>query len=115
MEHFDELSVIKRIEELRLLKRWSYYELAKRSEISQSTLTAMLKAPHVPTIYNLAKICNGFGISLTSFFSYLDDNKVDSLDVLDLWDILDSESRHLALIYMKGLAHLPAGEENEKL
>lgn len=113
MEQFNELSVINRIEELRVSKNWSYYKLAKRSNITLSTLFSMIRTPHIPTIHTLAKICNGFGISLSSFFYYLNDSSDIStgnfLDVLPLWETLDSESKHLALNYMKGLAQKPTG------
>ena len=47
----------------------------------------------------------------------MDNNVLSSeqQDVLSLWNLLDSKSKEFALIYMKGLAHLPmTGVEDEK-
>ena len=73
------------------------------------------------TIYNLMKICNGLNISLSQFFAGIEDNVDNNVlpseqqDVLSLWNLLDSKSKEFALIYMKGLAHLPmTGVEDEK-
>ena len=97
-------------------------EICKQRNLSiYSSLNNMIKHRHVPTIYNLMKICNGLNISLSQFFAGIEDNVDNNVlpseqqDVLSLWNLLDSKSKEFALIYMKGLAHLPmTGVEDEK-
>ena len=104
MEEFD---VIARIEELREVRGWSYYRLAKASGIPYSTLNTMLHKTNVPSVPSLMKICAGFGITLAQFFSESDETAVlraDQRECLRQWDLLDQKSKELALIYMKGLS-----------
>ena len=113
----DEFIVNQHIMEICKQRNLSIYRLAKMSDMPYSSLNNMIKHRHVPTIYNLIKICNGLNISLSQFFAGIEDNVLSSeqQDVISLWDLLDSKSKEFALIYMKGLAHLPmTGVEDEK-
>lgn len=49
-------------------RSWTVYRLAKESGITYSTLSTMLNQGNVPTIATLAKLCEGFGITLAQFF-----------------------------------------------
>ena len=60
-------AVIKRINDLCLEKRMSYYALAYRAAIPKSTLMNIMKGTN-PTISTLNKICNGLEMSLMEFF-----------------------------------------------
>lgn len=66
MPKFD---VTNRIKELCNAYSWTYYRLAKESDITYSTLSTMLNKGTIPSIPTLEKICDGFGISLAQFFS----------------------------------------------
>lgn len=48
---------------------WSYYKLSKASGLSESTVTNIFKRNTVPSIPTLELICQGFGITLSQFFS----------------------------------------------
>lgn len=105
MENFD---VIQRIKDLCKERNYSYYELAKRSEIPYSTLNTMILKSNSPTLPTLIKICNGFGLTLLQFF----DTEHSNMDLtekqkecLSLFCILDEEEQALAIAYMKGLLH----------
>lgn len=117
----DEFIVNQHIMEICKQRNLSIYRLAKMSDMPYSSLNNMIKHRHVPTIYNLIKICNGLNISLSQFFAGIEDNVDNNVlsseqqDVLSLWNLLDSKSKEFALIYMKELAHLPIiGVEDEK-
>lgn len=104
MSDFD---VIVRIKELCESRSWTYYRLAKESGIPYSTLNTMLHKTYVPSVPSLAKICDGFGITLAQFFSPEDESvrlTKDQKACLMCWDTLDLYSQELALAYMEGLS-----------
>lgn len=104
MNDFD---VMGRIKELCVSRSWTYYRLAKEADIPYSSLSTMLHKAYVPSIPSLIKICNGFGITLSQFFSEADDTaKLTKKQraCLEHWNQLDEQSQTLALAYMKGLA-----------
>ncbi len=105
MENFD---VIQRIKDLCGERNFSYYELAKRSEIPYSTLNTMILKSNSPTLPTLIKLCSGFGISLLQFFDAdcCDSSLTDGQkECLSLFNILTTEEQALAIAYMKGLSH----------
>lgn len=97
-----------RIKELCEERGFSYYELAKRSEIPYSTLNTMILKENQPSLSTLKKLCNGFGISLLQFFN-TEDTPVALSDAqkecLALFDVLTPEEQALVIAYMKGLSH----------
>ena len=60
--------VIQHIQDLCKERNWSYYRLAKESDIPYSTLNNMMNRTNIPTIPTLQKLCDGFGITLSDFF-----------------------------------------------
>lgn len=78
----DEFIVNQHIMEICKQRNLSIYRLAKMSDMPYSSLNNMIKHRHVPTIYNLMKICNGLNISLSQFFAGIEDN-VDNKRVCD--------------------------------
>lgn len=54
----DEFIVNQHIMEICKQRNLSIYRLAKMSDMPYSSLNNMIKHRHVPTIYNLIKICN---------------------------------------------------------
>ena len=103
-----EFDAIMRIKDLCKERNYSYYELAKRSNIAYSTLNSMILKNNSPTLPTLYKLCDGFGITILQFFQ--PESKSDVLlpeqsECLDLFSILTPEDKELALTYMKGLAH----------
>lgn len=74
----------------------SQYELAKRAEMTQSSISSLLNEGNVPKITTLEKVCKGFGITLAQFFSS-DDNFPDlseeQLEVLNTWEKLSAKEK----------------------
>jgi len=101
-----EYNIIERIKELCQIRGWTYYQLAKESGIPYSTLSTMLHKANVPSVPTIIKICNGFHISITQFFSPEDDIaklSKEQQECLQLWNELDETSQSLAFAYMLGL------------
>lgn len=101
-----EFNVINRIKQLCEERGFSYYQLAKRSEIPYSTLNTMILKNNQPSLPTLKKLCNGFGITLLQFFN-TEDTPVSlsetQKECLTLFDVLTPEEQALVISYMKGL------------
>ena len=63
------MDVLKKINKLRLDRKWSVYRLSLASGISQSTLTNMFNRETLPSITTLECLCDAFGITMSEFFS----------------------------------------------
>lgn len=104
----EDFNVTARISELCQERGFSYYELAKRSGITYSTLNTMLLKGNLPSLSTLKKLCHGFGITLLQFFNTESSPVALSeaqKECLSLFDILSKEEQALALAFMKGLKH----------
>ena len=97
--------VNKRILELCKKRNWSKYKLAQKSKIGNSAISAMFKHNHVPTIHNLEKMCDAFGITLSQFFNCAAFSQKHTELYLELWEDLDYNDQEKVLIYMHGLLH----------
>ena len=99
-----EKDIIDRISDLCQERNWSYYKLAKESDIAYSTLNTLLNKPNIPTIHTLVKICTGFAITLSQFFnSPKMDLTTEQKDLLNLFNTLDNSDKKIALTYLAGL------------
>lgn len=108
MAALEEMDVLQRIKELCRERKYSYYELAKRSGIPYSTLNTLLLKGAQPSIPTLKRLCDGFGISVQQFFAGEEEAAVlteAQKECLSLFRVLTSEEQALAIAYMKGLAH----------
>lgn len=65
------INVLERISELREQKKWTEYQLAEHSGLTQSTISSWYRKDILPTLPSLERICIAFGISISQFF---DDN-----------------------------------------
>lgn len=70
------IDILKKIEELRNARGWSVYELSKKSEVKQSTISSWYIKNSNPSITALQKICDAFGITISQFFIEDKDNIV---------------------------------------
>lgn len=103
----EDIYVVEHIKEMCKQRKWSYYHLAKASDIPHSSLSEMLNKQHIPSMKNLIKICNGFGITLSQFFSEIEGVTDEQSEIIHIWNILDEHSKELAKNYLYGLAHIP--------
>lgn len=100
-------SISDRVQELCKARSWSLYRLAHEAEMPYSTLSTVLNKTAAPSLASIEKICNGFGITLSQFFS--EENEyakltADERACLALWAKIDQPDQKLALAYMQALA-----------
>ena len=91
------MDILQKITEMRLEKGWSEYELAERSELTQSTISSWYRKNLVPSIPSLERICSAFGISLSQFFlenDYFSEKLTqEQIDVLKRWSRLTKKQQ----------------------
>ena len=63
------MDTLERIRQFMYARGWTEYKLAKESGLSHSTVTNMFARRTAPSIPTLEALCNGFGITLSQFFS----------------------------------------------
>ncbi len=102
----DEKYIINRIRQLCERKHMSMYALSKRSGISQSSLSNLMKRGSTPSFFTLDRICDGLGITLAQFFS--DEREILDLTeeqkkVLQAWDRLTDREKQAVAIYVRGM------------
>lgn len=60
--------VLHRISELLNERGWTLYVLAKKADVSYSTLGNTFRRNNVPSVPTLMRICTGFDITMSEFF-----------------------------------------------
>lgn len=73
------IDVLKRITELREQKKWSEYQLAEHSGLTQSTISSWYKKDILPTLPSLDRICDAFGITISQLF-YVNENEISLIN-----------------------------------
>lgn len=86
-------------------RHWSYYKLAKESDISWSTVRNMFERHTEPTLPTLEAICKGLGITLADLLvgysvAELSD---EHRELLENWEKLDAEDKKLCLGLLRSL------------
>ena len=69
-----------KIQELLDERNWTLYRLSKESNIPYSSLNSLFLKNNQPTVSTLEKVCDGFHITLSEFFS--DDTPKDLNDYI---------------------------------
>lgn len=102
----DEKYIANRIKELCDKKQMTMYALSKKTGISQSSLSNLMKRGSTPTFYTLDRICDGLGITLPQFFS----DNIGKLElsseqekVLRMWESLTDKEKEAVEIYVRGM------------
>ncbi len=102
----DEKYIANRIKELCDRKQMTMYALSKKTGISQSSLSNLMKRGSTPTFYTLERICDGLGITLPQFFSD-DMGKLElsseQKKVLRTWESLTDKEKEAVEIYVRGM------------
>lgn len=98
--------VLKEITRLREKRKWSEYDLAKRSGLTQSTISTWYRKNQIPTIQTLDKVCHGLGITLSQFFAEGDDAvslTPEQKELLDNWSALTETQQRLFIELFKNI------------
>lgn len=110
------MDILARLEELMAERGWSSYQLSKRSGLSQTTISAILKRNTCPSIPTLLAVCDGLGITAAEFFD--PENRRRSLTLREkailekLYELPPSKRKRVeALIH--GLIGLALTDEGE--
>ena len=98
------MDILKKINKMRLERKWSIYRLSVESDVPQSTLTNMFNRETLPSITTLASICNAFGITLSDFFA--EENANDTYtpcerEFLTMFNSISDEARNSILCLMR--------------
>ena len=96
--------VLKEITRMREKRKWSEYDLAKRSGLAQSTISTWYRKNQIPTIQTLDKVCHGLGITLSQFFAEGDDAvslTPEQKELLDNWSALTETQQRLFIELFK--------------
>ncbi len=91
------MDILKKITEMRLEKGWTEYELAERSELTQSTISSWYRKNLIPSIPSLERICDAFGITLSQFFrddeTFSKNITKEQMEILNRWSRLTKDQR----------------------
>ncbi len=95
-------------------RNWSFYRLAKESNIPYSSLNSMFQKNNQPTLSTLEKICTGFHINMAEFFSDCTPYRVDSYalsaeekELIEMYREMTGPDRKLLMSYIKGFTKKP--------
>ena len=103
---YDVRDVLEEITRLRIKRKWSEYDLAKHSGLSQSTISTWYRKKQIPTIQTLDKVCAGLGITLSQFFAEDDDAvhlTAQQRELLDNWSALSETQQELFMELFKNI------------
>lgn len=98
------MDILNRIKQLSDERGWSNYKLAKEAHIAESSLNNLFRLNNQPTISTLESICNGFGITLSQFFSEGNEPVVlneEQREMLDVWNTLKQDQKAALLEFLK--------------
>ena len=98
--------ILQEITRLRLKRGWTEYELAKRCDLTQSTISTWYRKNQTPTIQNIEKICNGLGITLSQFFAEGSDPVAltrEQREMLDHWAALNPSQQRSVLLLLRNM------------
>lgn len=89
----------KKLQQLLDNKGWTAYRLAKKCNLSESTLANIFRRNTMPSISTLEAICQGLGISLAQFFSENDMVELtpELKELFDGWALLSPEQKKAVL------------------
>ncbi|MCI9085606.1 MAG: helix-turn-helix transcriptional regulator [Clostridia bacterium] len=102
----DDNVVLVRLKELQDNLGWTDYQLSKRADIPQGTISNIYKRNTIPTISTLSSICKAFGITMAQFFA--GNNEVIDLtpkmsELFHNWIQLSEKNQNIILDLVKEL------------
>jgi len=100
------LNVLEKIKTLQREKGWSMAQLAKKANLTPSTLSTLFQRNHLPTIPTLQAICRAFGITTSQFFadSHLPlDLTLEQTHLLEKWTRLTDKQKIALLALMESM------------
>ena len=110
------VDILNRILKMRTERHWTEYELGKRADISQSTISTWYRKKQLPNLATLDKLSSAFGITLSQLVA--EDGELVELsregkEVLNLYQCLTLKQRKLFMEFMDSLIHDQIQEDEE--
>ena len=100
------MDILDRIYKMREERHWSEYNLAKKADLPQSTISSWYGKNMTPSFGSLEKICNAFGITMAQFFAS-ESNSVElteeQKELLEKWNVLNPEQKKALLQFLKNI------------
>ena len=99
------IDVLKKIALYRKERGWTEYELAKRSNLPQSTISSWYRKNMQPSLASLDKIAQAFGLTLSQMLSE-EDNIIASPEeksLLHEWNRLEPQQKKYLLEFLRSL------------
>ena len=89
------MDIVKKIDDLRVKKGWSFYKLSQESGLSQQTFSKWMEGNTIPSITALEQVCNALEITLADFFSNgeMIEATPDTKYIFDNWNYLTNEEK----------------------
>ena len=93
------MDILKRLTDERNKRNWSEYQLAKNSDITQSTISTWYRKNMQPSVSSLEKICSGLGITLSQLFSEEEAVELskEQKQILERWDALSKKQKEAVI------------------
>lgn len=100
------INILDHITEQRLLRNWTEYELAKRANLPQSTISSWYRKKMLPSLASLEKICQAFDMTMAQFLA--EDTKLaeitpDERKLLQKWELLSPKQKAAFLDLMDSI------------
>ena len=111
----DKKKVIARIEQLRIEKGISVYQLKENADISSTIYqwkkNATRDRNRTPSLRSIEKICDYLGVSLSYFFAFDEDTQTDvkNKELTEAIKKLNKDQIHVLELLIKELHDLPFG------
>jgi transcriptional regulator with XRE-family HTH domain len=99
------IDILEKISVYRKERDWTEYELAKRADLPQSTISSWYRKNMQPSLSSLDKIAQAFGLTLSQMLSE-DDNIIASEEekaVLHEWNRLEPQQKQYLLDFLRSL------------
>lgn len=86
-------------------RNWTYYRLAKESNVPWSTVRNMFERGTEPTLPTLEALCGGLKITLADLLVGYSTEELtdDQRDLLENWEKLDAEDKRLCIGLLRSL------------
>ena len=88
------MDIVRKIDELRIKRGWTFYRLSQETGLSQQTFSKWIEGNTIPTIPALEAVCKAFDITLSNFFA--EDNLIEvnneTKELLKNWHHLNKDS-----------------------
>lgn len=104
----DGKAVYERLDDLRAVKGWTLYELAKQANVSTSTIYHWRDRLTLPSLELLEAVCYALGITVIDFIADGDDMTLltkEQKELVQLWSALSDDKKKSIINLMKSMQY----------